>query len=81
MSLMCLVRVTARLVSELATDSRAHDEIQGNVQIESRHRSDRNLRNLQTRKKSLAVHSHMRLRSMKQRLSYLKVRAFIYIRI
>lgn len=37
---MCLVQVTACLLSELATDSRAHDEIQGNVQIQSRHRSE-----------------------------------------
>lgn len=35
MSLMCLVQVTACLLSELATDSRAYDEIQGNVQADT----------------------------------------------
>lgn len=37
---MCVAQVTACLLAELATDSSAHDEIQGNIQTLSRHRSE-----------------------------------------
>lgn len=48
---MCFVPATVRLLSELATDSRAHDVIQGNVQIWSRHWSE-SVSYLGTQKKS-----------------------------
>lgn len=61
---MCLVQVTACLFSELAADSRAHDEIQGNVQIQRRHRSER-ASDLGIQRKSQGFQSDAHLGAMK----------------